>query len=118
MLEFKYLNQQWQGINQTITVKPNTNYVLEFEYKIAADVDFMTGYCFLRGLAADGTGTGDGSVNDAVLGSIYQNVGSREEWTTDRISFRTNNSDKLGIDFRVIPGVHYYIDNIRLVEVR
>lgn len=118
VLEFKYLNGQWQGINQTITVKPNTNYVLEYEYKIAEDVDFMTGYCFLRGLAADGTGTGDGSINDAVLGSIYLNVGSQDAWTTDRISFRTNDSDKLGIDFRVIEGVHYYIDNVRLVEVR
>ena len=118
VLEFKYINKQWQGINQTITVKPNTNYVLEFDYKIAADTDYMTGYCFLRGLAANGSGTGDGTINDAVLGSVYLNVGSRTEWTTDRISFRTNDSDKLGIDFRTIPDVHYYIDNIRLVEVQ
>ncbi len=118
VLEFKYINKYWQGINQTITVKPNTNYVLEFDYKIAADTDYMTGYCFLRGLAANGSGTGDGSVNDAVLGSVYLNVGSRTEWTTDRISFRTNDSDKLGIDFRTIADVHYYIDNVRLVEVQ
>ena len=118
VLEFKYLNSQWQGINQTVTVKSNTNYILEYDYKIAADTDYMTGYCFLRGLAANGSGTGDGSVNDAVLGGTYLNVGSRTEWTTDRISFRTNNSDKLGIDFRTIEGVHYYIDNIRLIEVQ
>lgn len=118
VLEFKYLNGQWQGINQTITVKPNTNYVLEFEYKIAADANFMTGYCFLRGLDGNGNGTGDGSIYDAVLGSVYLNVGSKDEWTTDRITFRTNESDKLGIDFRTIEGVHYYIDNVRLVEVR
>jgi hypothetical protein len=91
---------------------------LTYKYRIAEDVDFMTGYCFIRGLSEAGTGTGLGDINDSVLGSTYLNVGSSEEWTTDTYIFRTNGSDKLCIDFRVIEGVHYYIDDVQLVELR
>ena len=119
VLELEYLSGPWQGIYQGgITVKPNTNYKLTYKYRIAEDVDFMTGYCFIRGLSEAGTGTGLGDINDSVLGSTYLNVGSSEEWTTDTYIFRTNGSDKLCIDFRVIEGVHYYIDDVQLVELR
>ena len=119
VLELEYLSSQWQGIYQAgITVKPNTNYKLTYKYRIASDADFMTGYCFLRGLSATGSGNGLGDIDDNVLGSTYLNVGSSEEWTTDTLMFRTNDSDKLCIDFRVIAGVHYYIDDVQLIEIR
>lgn len=119
VLELEYLSKQWQGVHQdAIAVKPDTNYKLTYKYRIAEDVDFMTGYCFVRGLGVNGQGTGLGDIDDHVLGSTYLNVGSSDAWTTDTLIFRTNSSDKLCIDFRVIPGVHYYIDDVQLVELR
>ena len=118
-LEFKYLNGEWHGLNLSgITVKPNTNYRLTFDYRIANGNGSMNGYVFVRGMLADGSGSGDGSINDEVVTSGFMNVGSPDEWTTQRLNFRTGNSDKCGIDFRAISGNHYYIDNIRLEEVR
>ena len=119
VLEFAYTGKDWFGLNQSgIEVKPNTNYKVTYKYKIAEPVDFMTGYCFIRGLGADGSGNGEGDINDAVLTSKYLNVGSNSEWTTEEIIFKTNGGTKLGIDFRVVEGVHYYIDSVTLTEIR
>lgn len=119
VLEFSYTDREWFGLYQGgIEVKPNTNYKITYKYKIAADVDFMTGYCFVRGLGADGSGNGEGDINDAVLTSKYLNIGSRDEWTTEEIIFKTNAGTKLGIDFRTVAGVHYYIDSVTLTEIR
>lgn len=119
VLEFQYLTGQWFGIHlDGIEVKPNTNYVITYEYMIAEPVDYMTGYCFIRSLGADGSGNGLGDIHDEHIASKWLNSGSNSEWTTEEISFKTNAGDKLGIDFRVIEGVHYYIDNIQLLEVR
>lgn len=119
VLEFAYLTTQWNGISQDgIEVKPNTNYKVTYTYRIADEVDFMTGYCFIRGLAADGSGSGAGDIYDAVLASKFLNTGSHTEWTTEEIIFRTNDSTKLGIDFRTVEGVHYYIDSVTLTEIR
>ena len=119
VLEFQYVDGEWFGIHiDGITVKPNTNYVITYEYMIADEVDYMTGYCFIRGQLADGSGNGLGDIHDEHLASKWLNSGSNSEWTTEEISFKTNGSDKLGIDLRVIKNVHYYIDNFQLLEVR
>ena len=119
VLEFEHLTTSWNGINQSgITVKPNTSYKVTYTYRIANGSEYMNGYCFIRGLGADGKGNGLGDINDAVLASKYLNTGSPTEWTTEEIIFKTNDSDKLGIDFRTVPGVHYYIDSVTLVENR
>ena len=78
----------------------------------------MTGYVFIRGLGADGSGNGQGDIHDEHIGSKWMNNGSCTEWSTDEISLKTNDSDKLGIDIRAIVGNHYYIDNFEIYEVR
>lgn len=119
VLEFAYIRNQWNGLSQDgIEVKPNTNYKVTYKYKLAENVDFMTGYCFIRGLGADGSGSGEGDIYDEVLASKYLNTGSSTEWTTEEIVFKTNAGTKLGIDFRVVEGVHYYIDSVTLTEIR
>lgn len=127
VLEFQYVDKdgdpstknEWFGIHiDGITVKPNTNYVISYEYMIAEPVDYMTGYFFINFLAADGSGNGLGDIHDEHSASKWLNSGSNSEWTTEEISFKTNASDKLGLDLRVIVGVHYYVDNIRMYEVR
>ena len=123
MLEIKYIDGPWFGIHiDGITVKPNTNYVITYQYMIAEpDVTYMTSYVFIRGYNPNdnkGPGNGLGDINDATVGSKWMNSGSPTEWTTDEIAFKTNDSDKLGIDIRMIEDNHYYIDNFQLLEVR
>ena len=119
VLEFQYVQGEWFGIHlDGITVKPNTNYVVTYNFMIADPVDYMTGYVFIRGLGADGSGNGLGDIHDTTLDSKWMNHGSNSEWDIDEISFKTNASDKLGIDIRAIKDNHYYIDNFQLLEVR
>lgn len=118
-MELAYLTTEYNGISQDgIEVKPNTNYKVTYKYRIANGADSMTGYCFIRGLGANGEGNGQGDIYDNVITSKYLNVGSPTEWTTEEITFKTNDSTKLGIDFRTIKGVHYYIDSVTLTEIR
>lgn len=117
-LELDYGTAEWQGVHQAaITVKPNTNYTLTYYYKYAADDTASVCYCFVRGKKADGSGTGDGTIYDEVIGEAYMNRGNTASWTKETVSFRTGNSDKLGIDFRVVAGTHVYIDDVTLREV-
>ena len=120
VLEFQYVDGEWFGIHiDGIIVKPNTNYVISYDYMIAdPEKEYMTGYFFVNFLAADGTGTGLGDIHDEHSASKWLNSGYRDKWTTEEITFKTNASDKLGLDIRVIEGVHYYIDNIEMYEVR
>ena len=132
------INGEWSGINMNnITVKPNTPYRLVLKYKIAPDAIFeyeesdqvnkMSGYLFIRGAGASGEGHNgpspmDGSVDDANLASLYMLRGSKNEWREDEVTFKTNDSDKLGLDFRAVlfgqvPN-HYYIDSIELYEIK
>ncbi len=122
----------WSGIHlDGIDVKPNTQYKIVLKYKIApdalfefdesGDVDKMSGYLFLRGLDADGKGTGLGDLYDESVGALYLLRGSKKEWREDSLSFKTNESSKLGLDLRAVQWagvpVHYYIDSIELYEV-
>ena len=127
VLEFQYLTNEWNGIHvDAIELKANTNYVINYDYMIAEEVDYMTGYCFIRSYVGDGSGSGtsDGTIYDDIIASKWLNSGSNSEWTTEEISFKTNKHIDggdivyLGIDFRVIKNVHYYIDNVRILEVR
>ena len=127
VLEFQYLTNEWNGIHvDAIEMKANTNYVINYDYMIADEVDYMTGYCFIRSYVGDGSGSGtsDGTIYDDIIASKWLNSGSNSEWTTEEISFKTNKHIDggdivyLGIDFRVIKNVHYYIDNVRIFEVR
>jgi len=127
VLEFEYRDMdgdpnttnEWFGIHiDGITIKPNTNYVITYDYMIAEELDYMTGYVFIRGQLADGSGNGLGDIHDEHIGSKWMNSGSCTEWSTDEISLKTNASDKLGIDIRAIVGNHYYIDNFEIYEVR
>ena len=123
VLEIKYVDGEWFGIHiDAITVKPNTNYVITYQYMIAdPEKDYMTSYVFIRGYNPNddkGPGNGLGDIHDATVGSKWMNAGSNSEWSTDEISFKTNDSDKLGVDIRMINGNHYYIDNFQLLEVR
>ena len=122
----------WSGIHMDgITVKPNTQYKLVLKYKIAPDAWFaydesdevnkMSGYLFVRHIKEDGTGTGLGDLYDESPVSTYMLRGSKNEWREDKIEFKTNASDKLGLDFRAVSylgvPIHYYIDSIQLYEV-
>ena len=130
VLEIQYLDKdgdpatknEWFGIHiDGITVKPITNYVVTYDYMIADEVDYMTSYVFIRGYNPNddkGPGNGLGDIHDATVGSKWMNAGSCVEWSTDEIAFKTNDSDKLGIDIRMIVDNHYYIDNFELFEVR
>ena len=109
-LELDYGSSEWQGVYQpTITVKPNTNYTLTYYYKHASDDTAKNCYCFVRG--------GDGTINGEVIGQAYMNSDT-SDWKKETISFRTGDSDKLCIDFRVVAGTHTYIDDVELVELQ
>ena len=117
-LELDYGSSEWQGTNQpAIKVKPNTNYVLTYYYKHAADDTANNCYCFVRGVTATG-GDGSGTIYDEVVASAYMNGGNTTEWKKETITFRTGDSDKLGIDFRVVKGTHTYLDDVELYEVQ
>jgi len=111
-LELDYGNGEWQGVYQpTVEVKPNTNYTLTYYYKYAADDTAKNCYCFVRG--------GDGTINATeIIGQAYMNGGSTTEWRQETISFRTGNSDRICIDFRVVKGTHTYIDDVELYEMQ
>ena len=108
---------EWFGFNQPgITVKPNTNYKVTYKYKNVGES--ASAYCFIRTLEANGNGTGDGTIYDGQPASKYLNAKKDGEWHEDVITFRTGETDKVGIDFRVISGSDFYVDDIVLVEVR
>ncbi|MBQ4332151.1 MAG: hypothetical protein IJC33_00010 [Clostridia bacterium] len=110
-------DQEWFGFNQPgITVKPNTNYKITYKYKNIGES--ASAYCFIRTLDSAGNGTGDGTIYDAQPESKYLNLPKDGEWHEDVITIRTGETDKLGIDFRVIKGSDFYVDDIVLVEVR
>ena len=111
-LELKYGSVEWQGVYQpTVTVKPNTNYTLSYYYKHAADDTANNCYCFIRG--------GDGSIDATdIIGQAYMNGGQSYEWKKETITFRTGDSNKLCIDFRVVAGTHTYIDDVELYEAQ
>ncbi len=110
-LELDYGSSEWQGVNQSaITVKPNTNYVVTYWYRYAADDTAKNCYCFVRG--------GNGTIYDDVIDSAYMNTGSATEWKQESITLRTGDNDKLCIDFRVVAGAHVYIDDVELNEVQ
>jgi len=126
------LASDWSGIHMDgITVKANTPYKLVLKYKIAPDALFaydesdevnkMSGYLFIRGLGSDGKGSGLGDIYDETLASPYMLRGSKLEWREDSVTFKTNESDKLGLDFRAVKfgdvPIHYYIDSIELYEI-
>lgn len=125
------LSSDWSGIHlDGISVKPQTVYKLKVRYKIAPDAIFeyaesddvnkMSGYLFIRGLSADGSGNGLGDMYDDTIASVYMMRGSKLEWRDDEITFKTNDSDKLGLDLRAVKywdvPIHYYIDSIQLIE--
>jgi hypothetical protein len=111
-LELDYGSGEWEGVyQQAIAVKPNTNYTLTYWYKHAADDTANNTYCFVRG--------GDGTIHATdIIGQAYMNGGAYTEWRQETISFRTGDSDKLGVDFRVVKGTHVYIDDVELYEVQ
>ena len=111
-LELDYGSGEWQGVYQGgIQVKPNTNYTLTYYYKHASDDTANNCYCFIRG--------GDGTINAGeIVGQAYMNGGAYTDWRKETISFRTGDSDKLCIDFRVVAGTHTYIDDVELYEVQ
>jgi len=132
VMEVDKLAGDWSGIHMdSLTVKPNTQYKLVLKYKIAPDATFpydesgdvnkMSGYLFIRHLKADGTGNGLGDLYDESPAALYMLRGSKNEWKEDSIIFKTNASDKLGLDFRAVQWagvpIHYYIDSIQLFEI-
>ncbi len=117
VIRYWYNGSEWFGFNQPgITVKPNTNYKISYKYKNIGVCP--SAYCFVRTLDADGKGTGDGSIHDAQPASKYLNAKQDGEWHEDVITVRTGETDKLGIDFRVIEDSDFYVDDIGLYEVR
>ena len=110
-LELKYGTVEWQGVHQkSISVKPNTNYILTYWYKHAADDTANNCYCFVRG--------GNGTIDDAVITSAFMNGGAYTEWKQETINLLTDDSGKLCVDFRVVKGTHTYIDDVELYEVQ
>ena len=110
-LELDYGSVEWQGVNQpSITVKPNTNYILTYYYMHASDDTANNTYCFVRG----------GSTIDEpnIIGQAYMNGGNVGTWRQETISFRTGDITQLCIDFRVTAGSHTYIDNVELYEMQ
>ena len=126
------LGKQWFGIHMDgIEVKPNTQYEIVVNYKISPDALFaydestndhkMSGYLFVRGKGADGSGSGNGDFNEPELTQMYLLSGSKNEWRQDSVVFKTNDSDKICLDLRAVQfgdvPVHYYIDSIELYEI-
>ena len=111
-LELDYGSSEWQGVYQPdIIGKPNTNYTLTYWYKHAYDDAANNCYCFIRG--------GDGSINSTdIIGQAYMNGGNTDEWRQETISFRTDDSGKICVDFRVVAGTHTYIDDVELYEMQ
>ena len=81
----------------------------------------MSGFLFVRYQEADGKGNGLGDYEDGSETAYYMLAGSKSEWREDGGTFKTNASDKLGLDIRTYAHggmpVHYYIDSIQLFEV-
>lgn len=111
-LELDYGSGEWEGVyQQAITVKPNTNYTLTYWYIHAADDTANNTYCFVR--------EGDGTIYATdIIGQAYMNGGNKTEWRQETISFRTGDSGKLCIDFRVVAGSHTFIDDVELYEAQ
>ncbi len=123
VLDLKYTTNDYFGVcNGGIEVKPNTNYKITYQYYLCDDATTKSAYCFVRTLDANGGGNGLGDINDSYVASAFLNKGTVEniqgKWITEEILFRTNEGTKVGIDFRVIKGSHFYIDNVTLTEVR
>ena len=93
----------------SIAVKPNTNYILTYYYKHAADDTANNCYCFVRE---------DGTIDGNIVGQAYMNGGNTTEWRQETISFRTGDTTTLCIDFRVVAGTHTYIDDVELYEMQ
>ena len=110
-LELDYGSTEWEGVNQAaIQVKPNTSYRLTYFYKYASDDTAKNAYCFIRG--------GNGTIYADVIDSSYMNVGNKTGWTQGSLTFRSDDSGKIGVDLRVVAGTHIYIDDIELYEVQ
>lgn len=110
-LELAYGSVEWQGVHQSAIVgKPNTNYVLTYYYKYAADATAGVCHCYVRG--------GAGTIYDDVIASAYMNTGSATEWKQETIAFTTDANGKIGIDFRVVAGTHVYVDDVVLYEAQ
>ena len=110
-LELDYGSGEWQGVyQQTISVRPNTNYTLTYWYKHAADDTANNCYCFVR----------DGDINsENIIGQAYMNGGNTNAWRQETVSFRTGDTTtELCIDFRVVAGTHTYIDDVVLYEMQ
>lgn len=116
------LGKDWYGVHlDNIAVKPNVQYELKVTYKIASDALFkyeesteankMSGYLILRS-----------DFSDDALAQTYMLAGSKKEWRTEAIIFKTDSSGKLCIDLRAVAfngiPIHYYIDSIELYEVK
>lgn len=116
-IRYWYNGSEWFGFNQPgITVKPNTNYKISYKYLNVGVCP--SAYCFIRTLDANGDGNGKGDIHDAQPAAKYLNAKQDGEWHEDVITVRTGETDKLGIDFRVIKDSDFYVDDIGLYEVR
>ena len=108
-LELDYGSAEWQGMYQSVSVKPNTNYVLTYWYKYATDTATKNTYCFVR----------EGHIHGSnIIGEAYMNGNAYTEWRQETIQFRTGDTTTLCIDFRVVAGTHTYIDDVELYEVQ
>ena len=147
MLEVKSLKRDsWNGFHISgIQLKPNTAYEIYIDARIAYDAAYdpnadgagrMGTYLNIRGAGPNGenwdkvpgASNYDGGPDDGNINSFYLLEASKTEWKTYKISFKTNAAKdgeemfNIGLDWRNYASEkgdpHYYLDNIRINEVR
>ena len=108
---------------QAVTVTPNTEYVLEFQYAIKTDKDDIDGGDriigeILSGSYSDGadavaaSASGDDTI---VLGQIVGDVANgKGNFETARLTFTSNDSGQISIWIYAITNDELYADNVKL----
>lgn len=147
MMEIKSLKRDsWSGFHISgIQLKPNTAYEIKVDVRIAYDAEYdpnaegagrMGTYLNIRGAGPNGenwdkipgASAYDGGPEDGNINSFYWLDAKKTEWKTYTISFKTNSPKEgeemynIGLDWRAYASEagtpHYYLDNIRIHEVR
>ncbi|TCI85695.1 PKD domain-containing protein [Tenacibaculum sp. M341] len=114
-----YLSSSTRYAYQAITVSPNTEYVLEFEYAIKDDGTIADGGNRIVGEILDGHFTdGVDAVASSNAGPLVRHVGDtalgKTSFTTVEARFTSNASGEISIWIYGVTDVDAYLDNVKV----
>ena len=94
----------YSKLSQTMSVKANTNYALEFWYK-----GEFTGEAPVWAISKGNTFAGASVLNRGTLDTAY-------EWSKKRVIVSSGDNESLNICFQAVPGAEYKVDDITFEE--